>query len=224
MEYATRTPPIFDLFDQSKRALLYKLEELSKGGFDNFVTLQVFSQERFFRASISDTSYGRPPCAGGVVVQKLPVRTSAQVMSPFSSLVSLSLLSASGLAFSRNFACQLLETFLTLPHLSDRTHLWRRAPDHRFLVRTHSRRALGAWRKAQKSSNLGLSIDLRGSSCVTCFCKPRSAEDQCICDSSRNCDPTSPGGSLQNVTGAQKPWDIKPMMQSFFPVTEDLLR
>ena len=105
MEYATRTPPIFDLFDQSKRALLYKLEELPKGGFDNFVTLQVFSQERFFRASISDTSYGRPPCASGVVVQKLPVRTSAQVMSPFSSLVSLSLLSASGLAYSRNFAC-----------------------------------------------------------------------------------------------------------------------
>ena len=32
-----------------------------------------------------------------------------------------------------------------------------------------------------------------------------SADDQCICDSSRNCDPTSFRGCLQNVNGAQEP-------------------
>ena len=68
------------------------------------------------------------------------------------------LLFARGLALnSRNFACRLLETLGHRYILQTRYLLWLRAPDHRFLARTHSRRALGVWRRGQKWSNSGTS-------------------------------------------------------------------
>ena len=184
------------------------------------------SQERFDNSAALRLS-------SQVVVQTLPVRSSAQVEAPFSSLVSVSpslpagwptrwstslrksatspstdrqcwlqhrrwhafvagfavLLFASGLAFyQRSFACQGPVT---------RHQYWRRAPGERSLARTHFQRSIGVWRRGQK---LGLLSTLHRSSWE--FVRGQastnvSADDHCICDSFKHCDPTSPGGGLQ---------------------------
>ena len=60
-----------------------------------------------------------------------------------------------------------------------------------FRAGTHSRRALGVWRRARNRATRTVFIDLQ-------------ADDHRICDSSRSCDPTTPGGSPHHVTGSQR--------------------
>ena len=123
-----------------------------------------------------DASNDRPTCAsGGVVVQKPPVRTSAQII-PVAVAGFAVLLFTSGLAFnSRNLSCQLLETLGDRHTFPTRRHIWRRASGCRLLTRTPSRRTLGVWRLCARRDSV-----------------PFPADDHCICDSFRSCDPTNP--------------------------------
>ena len=74
---------------------------------------------------------------------------------PLASLVSLSSSLSAGwpctCASFRASSSRLLK--IATLFRQDATVCWRRASDYRFLARTHSRRALGVWRKGQKSSN-----------------------------------------------------------------------
>ena len=56
-------------------------------------------------------------------------------------------------SISRNHSCQLHETREIRYTFQVSRRCWRRALDCRFLARTHSRRALGVWRRGRKSSN-----------------------------------------------------------------------
>ena len=95
-----------------------------------------------------------PDCAGsGVVVQKLLVRTSAQELARSRRWYRGPPL-GSGLALnSRNLSCPLPATLGNRHVCPTKPHCWRRAPDCRVRAKTHSRRALGVWRRSEKSSN-----------------------------------------------------------------------
>ena len=141
----------FDVFDQRERVLLHNFEEFFQEWFVR-MTSQLFASGANLPNVHLDTSHYRQARAGGgVVVQKPPVRTSAQVIvAGFADLLFASRLAQ----HSRNFACQLIETLGHRYLLRTRYHLWRRAPDQRILARTFFRRALGVWRRGQLSSNL----------------------------------------------------------------------
>ena len=127
----------------------------SQERFDDSVALRVFSQ--LSSRSNLDTSNDRPACAsGGVVVQKTPVRTSAQVMACFRRWFRCpALCQRAGLVLAQQRVPAPRDS-LTLPHLQTRHQLWRGAPEHRSLRKTHSRQALAVWKRAQKSiCNLG---------------------------------------------------------------------
>ena len=126
------------------------------------------------------TSKDRPASAnGGVVVQTLPVRISAQAEA----------------RFRRWFRCPRgTSRASTSSFFQTRPHLWHRASDHRSLTRTHSRRALGVWKRGQKSSNLG-----------TVHGPPRDSVRDRAVSILADCDSSGPSGSPQKVIGAQDP-------------------
>ena len=145
----------FDVFDQRMRALLNKLEEtfqdLQRCDCPRSSSLQV----RFLRPSIS-TPQMIDQQAQAVVSSSRhhPCGLRHKSWQVFVAGFAV-LLSASGLALcSRNFACQLSETFSHCHILQTRYHLGRRAPEHRSLTRILSQRTPGVWRERPKSSNL----------------------------------------------------------------------
>ena len=138
---------------------------------DDFVALRVLSQLIASGAILPtfhlDTSCDdRPRCAGGdVIVPKLPVRTSAQVVARFRRWFRVHLF-ASGLAsISRNHS--LPETH-EIRHTFQPKRRWRRASDCRFLARTPSRRASGGG--ARNRATWTIFVDPHETLCVAGFC------------------------------------------------------
>ena len=176
-----------DVFDQRERALLSKFEERPKSG------LMIPSccecphnssvQERFFRPSIST--------------------------HPVIDQIAQAVVSS-----SRNYLCGLRHRYwqragleLAQPLVPVSSRLVDAATFFRKDATFGVGLSTGAWRleEGPEIKQLGQSSSIfvrlsawRASASV-------SADDHYICDSSRNCDPTSPGSGLENVKRAQEP-------------------
>ena len=149
-------PVDFDVFDQRERALLQKFEEHPKSGLIIPSCCEVCSRSdssdhpsRHIKLSQHAQTVVLSPrhCSCGLRHRQRPVFVAGFVVLLFASGPAL---------YSRNFACPRLEMSCHCHIFQTRHQLWRRAPEHRSLTRSHSQRSLGVWRRCQNSSHLGI--------------------------------------------------------------------